>query len=89
MVYETIVGRLKEDREKFGNKCSGYLGKHIVGTGEDAHLTTKVFIDLLRCHVILISGKRGTGKSYDAGVIAEEIASLPEEFRKNLSVIMI
>ncbi|MGC8812228.1 MAG: LAGLIDADG family homing endonuclease [Candidatus Aenigmatarchaeota archaeon] len=89
MVYETIVGRLKEDREKFGNKCAGYLGKHIVGTGEDAHLTTKVFIDLLRPHILLISGKRGTGKSYVAGIIAEEIALLPEEFRKNLAVVMI
>jgi len=59
MVYETIVGRIKEDREKFGNKCVGYIGKHIVGTGEDAHLTTKVLIDLLRPHVILVSGKRG------------------------------
>ena len=56
MVYETIVGRMKEDLEKFGNKGTGYIGKHIVGTGEDTHLTTKVFIDLLRPHVILISG---------------------------------
>lgn len=62
MIYETIVGRNKEDREKFGKKGIGYIGKHIVGTGEEAHLTTKVFIDLIRPHVILISGKRGTGK---------------------------
>ena len=89
MVYETVVGRTKEDREKFGNNCAGYLGKHIVGVGEEAHLTTKVFIDLLRPHVILIAGKRGSGKSYVAGVIAEEIALLPEEFRKNLSVVMV
>lgn len=59
MVYETVVGRIKEDLEKFGIKATGYIGKHIVGTGEDAHLTTKVFIDLLRPHVILICGKRG------------------------------
>jgi len=89
MVYETVVGRLKEDLQKFGVSCSGYIGKHIVGTGEDTHLTTKVFIDLLRPHIILICGKRGTGKSYDAGVMAEEIASLPEEFRKSLAVVII
>lgn len=88
-MYETIVGRTKEDLEKFGSKATGYIGKHIVGMGEDAHLTTKVFLDLLRPHVILICGKRGSGKSYDAGVIAEEIASLPEEFRQNLAVVMI
>ena len=84
-----IVGRTKEDLEKYGEKCVGYIGKHIVGKGEEAHLTTKVFIDLLRPHVILICGKRGTGKSYVAGVIVEEIASLPEEFRNNLAVVII
>ena len=89
MVYETIVGRIKEDREKFGNKCVGYIGKHIVGTGEDAHLTTKVLIDLLRPHVILVSGKRGSGKSYSAAVILEEFCLLPEEFKKNLAFVVV
>ena len=84
-----IVGRTREDLEIYDEKCVGYIGKHIVGKGEEAHLTTKVFIDLLRPHVILICGKRGTGKSYVAGVIAEEIASLPEEFRNNLAVVII
>lgn len=87
--YVTVVGRIKEDMEKFGTKGVGYIGKHIVGKGEDAHLTTKVLIDLMRPHIMLISGKRGTGKSYDAGVIMEEIASLPEEFRKNIAVVVI
>ena len=84
-----IVGRTREDLEIYDEKCVGYIGKHIVGKGEEAHLTTKVFIDLLRPHVILICGKRGTGKSYVAGVIVEEIASLPEEFRNNLAVVII
>jgi hypothetical protein len=89
MPYETIVGRMKEDLEKFGAKCVGYIGKHIVGTGEDTHLTTKVLVDLLRPHIILISGKRGSGKSFTAGVVAEEIALLPEEFRSSIAVVMI
>lgn len=58
-VYETVVGRIKDDMQLFGTKGVGFIGKHIVGTGEDAHLTTKVLIDLLRPHIILISGKRG------------------------------
>ena len=62
MIFETIVGRNKEDLEKFGKKGIGYIGKHIVGTGEDAHLTTKVYMDLIRPHVILVCGKRGSGK---------------------------
>lgn len=89
MAYETVVGRLKDDLEKYGKKCTGYMGKHIVGKGEDAHLTTRVLIDLLRPHIILICGKRGTGKSYVAGNIVEEIAKLPDEFRNNLAVVVI
>jgi hypothetical protein len=77
-VYETVVGRIKDDMQLFGTQGVGYIGKHIVGTGEDAHLTTKVLIDLLRPHIILISGKRGTGKSYVGGILMEEIAMLPE-----------
>lgn len=89
MAYETVVGRLKDDSEKFGLKATGYIGKHIVGIGEDAHLTTKVLFDLLRPHIVLITGKRGTGKSYVAGTIAEEILLLPKEYRNNLSAVFI
>jgi len=89
MPYETIVGRMKEDLEKFGDKGTGYIGKHIVGTGEDTHLTTKVFIDLLRPHVILISGKRGSGKSYSAAAILEEFCLLKEEYKKNLAFVVV
>lgn len=89
MPYETIVGRMKEDLEKFGNKCVGYIGKHIVGTGEDTHLTTRVLVDLLKPHVILICGKRGSGKSYSAAVILEEFCLLPEEYKKNLAFVVV
>lgn len=88
MPYETIVGRTKEELEKLGNKATGYIGKHIVGTGEDAHLTTRVFIDLLKPHVILVAGKRGSGKSYSASVVLEEFLSLPEEFRQKMAFIV-
>ena len=76
MPYETIVGRTREDLEKFGMKASGFIGKHIVGTGEDAHLTTPVKIDLLKPHVILCSGKRGSGKSYSIAVVLEELLQM-------------
>ena len=72
MVYATVVGRLREDTEKIGTKCSGYIGKHLVGSGEDVRLTTKVYFDFLRPHVVLCCGKRGSGKSYSANVILEE-----------------
>ncbi len=88
IVTETIVGRTKEDYGKFGNKATGYIGKHIVGTGEDAHLTTKVYLDLLKPHVILVAGKRGSGKSYSAAVILEEFLSLPEKFRQKMAFVV-
>lgn len=89
MAYETIVGRNKDDFEKYQAQAVGYIGKHIVGSGEDAHLTTKVMFDLIRPHVILITGKRGMGKSYDGGVLIEEASLLPEEFRNNIAIVVI
>jgi len=87
--YETVVGRLREDLEAYGTKAAGFVGKHIVGTGEDAHLTTKVYLDLLRPHIMLVCGKRGCGKSYDAAIIGEEFLQLSEEFRKRLAMVFI
>ena len=89
MVHETVVGRNREDIQKYGRGVAGFIGKHIVGSGEDAHLTTRVLLDMKKPHVILLTGKRGTGKSYIAGVIAEELALLPEEHRSNLAVVFV
>ncbi|MBI4177546.1 MAG: ATP-binding protein [Candidatus Aenigmarchaeota archaeon] len=88
-MYEIVVGRNPEDTKKYGTFGTAYIGKHIVGLGEDAHTTSKILLDLVRPHVMLICGKRGSGKSYSAGVIAEEMAALPEELRKNLAFIII
>ncbi|MEM5766347.1 MAG: ATP-binding protein [Candidatus Aenigmatarchaeota archaeon] len=89
IITETIVGRTREDYEKFGLKATGYIGKHIVGTGEETHLTTKVLLDLLKPHVVLVCGKRGTGKSYSAAVILEEFCQLEEEFRQKLAFVVV
>jgi len=89
MAFETVVGRFKEDLQKYGKDCAGYIGKHIVGTGEDAHITTKVLVDLLRPHVLLVCGKRGSGKSYSAAVILEEFCLLPEKYKSNLAFVVV
>jgi intein/homing endonuclease len=65
MAYETVVGRNRSDLEKYGNAAAGFIGRHIVGEGEDMHLTTKVLLDFMRPHMVLITGKRGTGKCID------------------------
>lgn len=55
----------------------------------DGSSGASVAIDALFPHAVLICGKRGYGKSYTMGVLLEEIASLEEEVRNNLAVIVI
>ncbi len=86
---EIIVGRDEEDARLYGTKGTIYIGKHLVGSGEEAHLTSPVLMDVLRPHIITLCGKRGEGKSYSLGVIAEEISNLPNDVKKNLCAIII
>jgi hypothetical protein len=89
MVEKIVIGKDWKDLKKFGEKGTAFIGKHVVGKGEESHLTNPILMDLTRPHIVLVCGKRGTGKSFTAGVIAEEIYKLPTEIRQNLSVIMI
>ena len=84
-----VVGRDQDDLAKFSDKGTAFIGMHIVGEGEESKLTNAVLMDVIKPHVVLIVGKRGTGKSYSGAVIAEEMALLPKEIRENLSVLMI
>ena len=89
MVEKIVIGKDWKDLKKFGEKGTAYIGKHVVGKGEESHLTNPIQMDVTRPHIVLVCGKRGTGKSYSAGVVAEEIYKLPEDIRRNLSVLMI
>jgi DNA helicase HerA-like ATPase len=42
-------------------------------------------MDVARSHVVLVAGKRGSGKSYTLGVITEEITNLPPEVSQNIA----
>ena len=88
-MVDVIVGRDDDDLRKYGDKGTVLLGKHVVGTGEETHLTTPLFLDVLRPHLMILAGKRGFGKSFSMGVVIEEITKLPENIRKNLCVLMI
>lgn len=85
---EILVGRDEEDFKKFNFEATGFVGKHYVKTGDEINLSGDVYMDLSRPHVMLICGKRGTGKSYTLGVIAEEINFLPEKQRKQVAVLI-
>jgi len=89
MPYDIIVGRNEADRKKFGEKGTLLLGKTYVKMGQTTSLSNKIFMDVVRAHVVFVVGKRGGGKSYTAGVIAEGMIDLPDEVSKNLSIIML
>jgi hypothetical protein len=88
-MYDTILGRNEAERKKLGTYGTIYLGKQYVKMGQVTSLSHKVYLDVARSHVVFIAGKRGSGKSYSMGVIAEGVNDLPEEVRQNLSIIML
>lgn len=89
MTYDIVVGRTKKDKAKFGLDGTILLGKHYVTMGQTVALSNNVFLDLVRSHVVFVCGKRGGGKSYTMGVIAEGLADLPDHIRNNLSIILL
>lgn len=89
MTRDIIVGRLAKDREKFGLKGTVLLGKQYVKMGRVTSLSNNIYMDVAGAHVMLICGKRGGGKSYTMGGIAEGMAELDPDVKKNLSFIFL
>ncbi len=87
-MYEIILGRDEEDRKRFGIKGTILVGKHYVKMGETTSLSNDVLMDVVRSHVVFVCGKRGSGKSYTMGVIAEGMANLPKAIGRNTSVLI-
>ena len=85
MPYDIIIGRDESDKKKFEKKGLIFLGKGYVTMGQYTSLSNPIYMDIARSHVVLISGKRGSGKSYTMGVVAEELATLPTEEKKNIA----
>ena len=88
MPYDVIVGRTPSDIEKLGKEGLIYIGKSYVTMGPTTSLTNKILMDVANSHVVLVAGKRGSGKSYTLGVIAEEMASLPSGVAENIAVLI-
>ncbi len=59
MPYDIIIGRDEEDRKKFGERGAVFIGRSYVKMGQVTSLANNVFLDMVRPHVILLSGKRG------------------------------
>ncbi|HWQ96279.1 MAG TPA: DUF87 domain-containing protein [Candidatus Methylomirabilis sp.] len=67
-----VIGRRDTDTNMGTLNVGRYLAL-------DKSMGSKVQMDALRPHAVLICGKRGYGKSYTMGIIIEELASLPPE----------
>ncbi len=89
MPYDIIIGRSESDRQKYGLKGTIFIGKHFVKMGQTTSLSNNIYLDVTKSHVVFICGKRGSGKSYTMGAIAEGVADLPPEIKQNISVIML
>jgi hypothetical protein len=88
MPYDVIIGRDEADKVRFGSEGLVYIGKGYVKMGPTTSLSNRILMDVARSHVVLIAGKRGSGKSYTLGVLAEEIASLPQDVAQNIGVLI-
>jgi hypothetical protein len=84
-MYDIVLGRDESDKKLLGERGLIFIGKGYVRMGRYTSLSNKIFMDVARSHVILVAGKRGSGKSYTLGVIAEEISNLPKEASQNIA----
>lgn len=84
-MHKIVVGRDASDKKKFGDKGLIFLGKSYVKMGNYTSLSNEIYMDIARSHVVLVAGKRGSGKSYTLGVITEEISNLPREISGNVA----
>jgi len=85
MPFDVIVGRNENDKEVFGKRGLAYLGKTYVTMGNYTSLSNPIYMDVARSHVVLISGKRGSGKSYTIGMMAETLSNLGVEESGNIA----
>ena len=62
MVFDVIIGRSKQDVEKYGKEGTILVGKQYVKMGQTTSLSNPVYMDVAGSHVVFIVGKRGSGK---------------------------
>jgi len=59
---EIVIGRSERDLKKYGTEGTVFIGKQYVKMGDTMSLANKVLLDVIRPHIILVTGKRGEGK---------------------------
>ncbi len=69
MSYNIILGRNPKDRLELGEQGTISLGKLYVHMGQTTSLSNNILLDVAKTHVILIAGKRGSGKCLVEGTL--------------------
>ncbi len=86
-----VLGRSDSFHRKYRTGGLGMIGG-VAETSDDV-LTSlmgmPVNLDLMSPHVMLVAGKRGSGKSYTLGIIAEELALAMERREIEVAAIMV
>jgi uncharacterized protein len=87
-MYEIVIGRNQKDRDKYALKGTIPIAKHYVKMGQTSSLANPIYIDAVKSHVIFICGKRGSGKSYTMGSLAEGLGLLDLDVRQNIATLI-
>ncbi|MFW6141412.1 MAG: ATP-binding protein [Candidatus Saliniplasma sp.] len=86
---EEILGRSKKQAEKLGIKGCCFLGKSVSYPGGEYEEMGKTYLDIVSPHCMLVVGKRGTGKSYTLGVLAEGFGNLEKKHRDRVALVIV
>jgi uncharacterized protein len=84
-----VAGRSPGDVKKYGTRGAILLGKQYVSSQDKLELGPSVYMDVSGAHVVFICGKRGGGKSYTMGVVAEGFTMMEDAIRNKLSLILL
>jgi len=89
MIREEIFGREEAHVKSMGKNGCCYLGKIVSYPAGRYEESGAVYLDITSPHCMLVVGKRGTGKSYTLGVMAEGFGMLDEKVREKIAVLVL
>ncbi|MDO8622775.1 MAG: LAGLIDADG family homing endonuclease [archaeon] len=69
MPYDIILGRDEADKKILSDKGLIFIGKGFVKMGQYTSLSNNIYMDVARSHVVLVSGKRGSGKCLEGNTL--------------------
>jgi len=87
-MYDIVLGRTREKTEQYSTQSTILLGRQYVQMGRTTALSNNINLDFATSHAVFVCGKRGSGKSYTLGVIAEGILEKASSVNNSISAII-